>query len=210
MAIVFSVNGDAQIQGNLTVTGTLPSYPRASLVQDNEAEFDIPFETWRVWDAYGTVIPGTSAADDLGLYAGTFGTGVPYVATYDVKNAGAVTLRSRFRAQLPPSYVAGETVKVRFVGGMITTVASASATVDLEAYKTAKTNLITGSDLVTTSATTINSLTFANKDFVVTPTALTAGDWLDCRVTVAVNDSATGTAVIAAIASASFLLDIKG
>ena len=210
MAVVFNVNGDALIQGNLTVTGTKPPVLRSELVQDNEAEYDIPFESWRVFDAYQTSLPGTSASDDLGLYAGTFGTSTPAIKTYDLKNAGATNVRARFRVQLPPEYVAGETVKIRFYAGMETTVASASATIDVEAYKTAGDGLVSGSDLVTTSATTINSLTLANKDFLVTATALSPGDWLDCRVTIAINDSATATAVIGKIGKASLLLDIKG
>jgi hypothetical protein len=210
MAVVVTYNGDVQIQGNLTVTGTKPLIARSGLIQDAEAEHDIPFESWRVFDAYQTVLPGTSTGDDLGLYGGTFGTATPAVKTYDLKNAGATNVRARFRVQLPPWYDTGETVKIRFNAGMETTVASASATVDVEAYKTAGDGLVSGSDLVTTSATTINSLTLANKDFLLTSTALAPGDWLDCRVTIAINDSATATAVIGKIGKASLLLDIKG
>jgi hypothetical protein len=210
MAVVLNVNGDALVQGNLTVTGTKPPIARSGLVQDAEAEHDIPFENWRIFDAYQTVLPGTSAADDLGLYGGTFGTATPAVKTYDLKNAGATNVRARFRVQLPPWYDTGETVKIRFRAGMETTVASASATIDLEAYKTDSEGLVSGSDLVTTSATTINSLTLANKDFLLTATSLAPGDWLDCRVTIAINDSATVTAVIGKIGKASALLDIKG
>lgn len=210
MTTAFNVQGDALIQGNLAVTGTLPAYARTYLAQDNEAEYNIPFESWRVHDAYQTLLPGTSASDDLGLIGGTFGTNTPSVQTYDLKNAGATNVRARFHVRLPQEYVAGETVKLRFKAGMKTTVASASATLDAEAYKSANDGLVSGSDIVSTSATTINSLTFANVDFVVTPTTLSAGDWLDVRVTIAINDSATATAVIGAIGKASLLVDVKG
>ncbi len=79
----------------------------------------------------------------------------------------------------------------------------------MECYEIDK---ITGisADLITTAATTINSLTFTTKLFVVTPAALIAGDVLDVRIAVACNDAATGTAVTATIAAIDLLADIKG
>lgn len=197
-------------QNGLAVTGgSLPEYPRSSLQLDSEAAFVIPWTVWRVWDAYHTVLPGTSASDDLGLIGGTFATSSPSIQTYDVKNAGAVTLYARAMIPLPPEYVTGQTVKLRFKAGMLTTVASSSATIDAVAYRSNGESGI-GSDLVTTAATTINSLTLANKDFELDPSTLAAGDWLDVRVAIAVNDSATGTTVKGIIGSAALLCDIKG
>jgi hypothetical protein len=184
-------------------------YTRAKLTEDALQKFVVPFVDFRVWDAIATNLPGTSASDDLGLYGGTFGTDAPLIRTYDVKNAGAVTLRTRVQVCLPAEYVASGDITLRFHAGMITTVASSTATIDVEAYAADKDGTL-GSDLCTTSATTINSLTFAAKDFVITGTGLNPGDWLDVRVTIAVNDSATATAVIAAIGSAELLCDIKG
>ena len=199
-----------QVEGDLIVTGELPTYPRSSLQQDNFAAYPLPLEDWRIWDAYGTGLPATSATDDLGLYTSTFGTGLPYIGTGDVKALGAVTRYARLLFCLPPSYVAGETVQVNFSAGMLTTIADTLATVDVEVYKSASSTLVSGSDLVTTAATTINSVTFADTAFEVTATTLSPGDWIDIRVTVAVTDAATGTAVIAALAHAEMLLDIKG
>jgi hypothetical protein len=65
--------------------------------------------------------------------------------------------------------VAGETITLRLSAGMLTTVASSSCTVDVEMYLTNRESLVSGSDLCATSATTINSLTFANKDFTHHP-----------------------------------------
>lgn len=67
-----------------------------------------------------------------------------------------------------------------------------------------------GSDLVTTSATTINSLTAAAKEFAITPTGLVAGDELDVRVTIAITDGATATAVIGRIMKLYALLSVRG
>ena len=70
---------------------------------------------------------------------------------------------------------------------MGTTVAGTSCVVDVEAYKVGKDNTL-GSDICATSATTINSLTFANKDFTITAGTLAAGDVLDIRITITVVD----------------------
>jgi hypothetical protein len=197
-------------QGDLRLGGTFTRpLTRTELLQENLAAYQIPWTAWRVWDALQTNLPGTSAADDLALIGGTFGTGSPSIQTYDVKAAGAVTMYARAQFQLPPEYVAGETVTIRVHAGMLTTVASVSATVDVEAYESNDEAGI-GSDLVTTSATTINSLTLADKDFQMTVSGLTAGDWLDIRITVATNDGATATVVKGIIGNVEVLCDIKG
>lgn len=198
--------GAAFNENNLTSNTAIP---RSKLAQDALAIIPVPLERLRVWNAYATNLPGTSSSDDLGLDDGTFATGSQTVRTYDVKNAGAVTLYARFRVALPECYDAGQTLTLRFMAGMVTTVASVSATLDLQAYKVNREGSI-GSDLCTTSAISINSLTHANRDFTITPTGLVAGDVLDCRIAVAVNDSGTGTAVIASIGAIELLADIKG
>jgi len=203
--------GDVQIQGNFQCNGTRsPSITRSELTQENLAVYPLNHTDWRVWDAVQTNLPGTGAADDLAIIGGTFGTGVPSIQTGDVKNLGATPRYARIKFQLPPEYVAGETVTLRVKGGMVTTVASSSATIDFEVYKTDRGILVSGSDICATLATTINSTSFADKDFTITATSLSPGDILDIRMTIAVNDSGTGTAVIGCAGSVEFLLDIKG
>ncbi len=196
-------------EDTVTFRGSVSGVARSSLSQDSLEYYPLDLERWRVWDAYGTTLPGTSASDDLGLYAGTFGTGCPYIGTGDVK-ASTVTRYARIFFQLPPEYVDGQRVQLRARGGMLTTVAGTSCTVDFECYKANGDTTKTGSDLVSTSAQSINSLTFGDKDFTVTATSLYAGDWLDIRVTIASVDAATGTAVIGALAEIGVLLDIQG
>lgn len=204
------IPNNVDIEGDLIVRGNLPNIPRSSLVQDDFVSFMIPLERFRVWDAYATALPGTSATDDLGLITGTFGTAPPYIGTGDVKNS-TVTRYARVGYQLPAEYVAGQSVRLTLHAGMITTVSSGAATVDVECYRMAQDGSTgMGSDLVTTAATTIRSLTFGDKDFDITSTALSPGDWLDIRVTINIVDSATGTAVIGAILAAEMKLDIKG
>jgi len=198
------------ISGNLQVDGSLNSRPRSELIQDNFAIYGIPFSNFRIWDAFQTGI-STAASDDLGLSTGgTWGTNNPYISAGDLKAAGATTRRSRFTFTLPPEYVAGESVRIVATAGMVTTAADTSCTVDFEVYLCAKTTLASGSDLVTTSATTINSTSFAAKNFDLTSAGLTAGDMLDIRISIACTDAATVTAVIPAIAHLALALDIKG
>lgn len=199
-----------QITGNLQVDGSINSRPRSELIQDNFAVFGIPFSLLRIHDAFQTPI-STAASDDLGLSTGgTFGTNNPYISGGDLKTLGATTRRARFTFTLPPEYVAGESVRIVANAGMVTTAADTSCTLDFEVFKADKATLATGSDLVTTAATTINSTSFAAKNFDLTSAGLTAGDMLDIRISIACNDVATGTAVIPAIAHLALALDIKG
>src|SRR3990167_3164676 len=77
---------------------------RSKLAQNALSPFDVNLVDFRVWDAMQTNLPGTSATDDLGLYGNTFGTTSPLIRTYDVKAAGAVTLRARVLIPLPIEY----------------------------------------------------------------------------------------------------------
>ena len=212
MATVQNITGDVSISGSLRLGGTLtPALVKANILALAELQpFPIPLTDFRVWDAMQTVLPGTPATDDLGLVGGTFGTATPSIRTEDLKAAGATNKRARVLVQLPWEYVAGQSVTLRFKAGMITTVSDTTATLDVEAYKLQEDpDDAIGSDLVSTAATTINSLTFANIDFVVTPSGLSPGDILDVRVTIAVNDAAGATAVIAAFTIAKLLADVR-
>lgn len=207
MTTTFS--NDVRIQGDLKVTGSIPKPNRSDLVQDNNQVYTVPLTQFRVHDALHTNLPGTAADDDLALATGTLGTDAPKLSAGDLKAAGATTRYGRVQVPLPPEYQDGETVTLRVSAGMETTVADTSATVDVECYEVDREGGV-GSDLCTTSAQDINSLTFANADFTITPTGLSAGDLLDIRLAVAVNDAATGTAVTAVIGQVELLLDIKG
>lgn len=202
---------DVRVSGILTIkdTGVSPQTRLTILKQDALAMFPVNFMDLRVWDAIQTNLPGTPATDDLGLIGTSFGSTAPRVTAGDCKALGATSRYARFMVELPECYEAGETVTLAISAGMVTTVASSSCTVDVECYEIDKVGGI-GSDLCTTSATTINSLTFGTKSFTITPSALTAGDVLDIRITIAVNDAATVTAVTPTIAAIDLLCDIKG
>ncbi len=209
MAGEFRIKGDGEFSGTLTVGSYGTKIQRTDQTQEALAVFPIPFTSFRVHDALATNLPGTSATDDLGLDGGTFGTSQPTIRTSDLKAAGAVTRYARALVQLPECYDEGETVTLRLSAGMVTTVADTSCTIDAEVYKVGKDNSL-GSDICATAAVSINSLTFADKDFTITATTLSPGDVLDIRLAIACNDAATGTAVIAAIGGADLLCDIRG
>lgn len=204
------VMGDLRVTGDLTVGGNMPKTERSNIVQTALAKYPIPLTNWRVHDALQTNLPGTSSADDLAISGNTFGTNTPKLTTGDLKAAGAVTRYARALRELPPEYDPTETVQIRVSAGMETTVADTAATVDVEVYRVDREGGVDGADLVSTSAQDINSLTFGNKDFTVDAASLAAGDILDVRVALAVNDGATGTAVIGSIGSIELLADIRG
>lgn len=209
MTLAASFPGDVIVQGSLTVIGTPQALTRAQLTQSDNDEFGIPHTDWRVWDAMQTNLPGTAATDDLAIVGGTFGTASPAIQAGDLKAAGATTRYARCLFQLPNCYVAGQSVTIRAHCGMVTTVADTSCTIDFQAYRSDEETGI-GSDLVTTAATTMNSLTDADKDFVLSVATLNPGDTLDIRMAIACTDAATGTAVIPSVGAVTILCDVKG
>ncbi len=179
---------------------------RSALGQDDLQPYPILVRDLKVWDAPGSdAVVATGANDDLAVVYNTFLTAGPSIETGDVKNANS-SRKVGFQFAIPPEYVAGETITVRFHAGMKTTVAGTSCTVDFQAARAAAPTV----DVVSTAAQSINSLTAADKDFTITPTDCVPGDVLDCVVTIAYNDAVNGTAVIGKIYSINMLLDIKG
>lgn len=181
---------------------------RSALEQNDATAYSVPLEALRVWDAKATLPVATAANDDLALVTGTPGTNAPRIQSGDGK-ATTITRKIGFQFVLPAEYVSGESITLRLLAGMVTTVSDGTATVDANVYKVGTDGSV-GSDLVTTNAQSINDLTAANKDFTITPTGLVAGDILDVVVTIAITDAATGTAVIGQINKIQMLLDIKG
>lgn len=208
MSVVIPTN--LVVQGNVTVTGSIqPPIERADLLTNQSDEFLIPWEAWRIWDAFHTNLPGTAATDDLALIGGTLATNAPSIQAGDLKAAGATTRYARCCLPIPANFVTGGTVKLRAHAGMKTTVADTSCTIDFQAYRSDQEDGV-GSDLVTTAATSINSLTEADKDFTVDATTLLPGDYLDVRMAITCTDGATATAVIPFVGMVALVLDTKG
>jgi hypothetical protein len=179
---------------------------RAKLAQRVLGADSRPLSDCRTWDARGTNLPTAGASDDLGYVTGTLGTHLPNIQTGDLKNAGATTRYAGIVIPVPEDYETGETLTLRLTAGMMTTVASASATIDAQVYLSTADGLV-GADICATAAQSINSLTAADKDFSITETGIVAGDMLDVRIAIAVNDSATVTAVIGRLVAIKLLAD---
>lgn len=211
MSNVNTISGDQRINGDLTVTGVIgPARPRTELAIDALVPYPIPLTQFRQHDALQTVLSNTPASDDLGIAGGTWGTNCPKITTGDLKAAGATTRRARVSFPLPPEYIAADSIRIRLSAGMETHVADVSATIDVEIYKDKRDGTISGSDLVTTAAQSINSLVFADKSFDLDESTLSPGDSLDIRISIAVNDAASATAVIGSIGAVEVLMNVRG
>lgn len=173
--------------------------------------FPVDPASYRVWDANHTNAVGTAAADDLAITTSALtGSGASILLSAgDCKNLGATTRRVAFFMPIPQNYDDGETIQFRIRTKMETTIASTSCTVDLEAFVVG-TGTTVGSDLVTTAAIDMNTLTATDRDFVIDAASVNPGDMLQCRLSVAVSDTGTATAVTPVIISVALLCDTRG
>lgn len=205
-----TIDSDLDINGAVTAQSITAPIARSNLIVETQQVFALPLENFRVWDAYGTLL-GTPANDDLGITAGAFATGTPYISSGDVKAAGTTTRRARTTFLVPHNYVTTKTLVITLAAGMLTTVAGTSCTVDVEAYKFDENTLQTFGDFISTAAQSINSMSFANKDFAISLAGeIEPGTVLDIRVTITAVDPATVTAVTAAISNASVRCTTRG
>jgi hypothetical protein len=203
--------GDIVVPGVARITGGItPTLVRSSILALVElAEYTIPWTAWRVHDALATVLPGTAANDDLGLIGGAFGSASPTIQSVDFGGT-STTAYARCQIPLPAEYEAGQTVTLRFHAGMLV-VADATCTLDVVCYE-ADGEAGISADIVSESspAQSINSATFADINFIITPSALTAGDLLDVRIVVAGTDATNAQAnITAVIGSAKLLCDVR-
>uniref|UniRef100_A0A6M3ILE7 Uncharacterized protein n=1 Tax=viral metagenome TaxID=1070528 RepID=A0A6M3ILE7_9ZZZZ len=201
--------GSIVVAGDINMTGALsPTKTRTQLLAITElAAFTVPWTLWRVWDAMQTNLPGTAATDDLALVGGTWASGSPSLQGLDFKASSTIAY-ARAQIPLPWCYADGQTVLLQFHAGMLTTIADDAATLDVVCYETDEEAGISA-DLCATAEQSINSLTLADKNFTITPTALVAGDLLDVRIKVSGNDVANATATIPIIGAVQLLCDVR-
>lgn len=180
---------------------------RSSLGQEDAVPYPIKLEDWFIFDSTIHAPLGATAlsADDLIYTYGAAGTAEATITATD-PGGGTPTQKARARFVLPPEYVAGQTITLRVNGGMVTTIADASETVDFNVYRAAAPTV----DICATAAQSINSLTFADKDFTITPTDCVPGDILDILMTVAGSDVGNLGAMTPTITLVNVMLDIKG
>jgi len=113
---------------------------------------------------------------------------------------------------LPENYVAAGDVTVRLRSALIKTAAATNngSTLDVEAFEQA--DGAVGADICATAAATFAADdTWYNKDFVITPTGLVAGDKLLLKITSTVIDSEAGGGTLRLnIERPVLLCDVKG
>ena len=192
---------------NYTIAGNA-DIATTKLAQRVLAESITPLTQARTWDAVATNLPASASSDDLGLVSGTWGTNPARITAGDVKALGATTRRLYVAIPIPANYEDGQTIQLQIRAKMETTVADVSCTIDAEAYVGA--DGAVGSDLVTTTAQSMNSLTAAAYTFTVNATGVDPGDLLEVRLSISSNDAATATAVTPAIYSIALLCDTRG
>lgn len=162
----------------------------------------LPITSFRVHDAFQTVLPGTASSDDLAVIGGTFGTAHPHLEGVDFGGT-STTAYARCIFALPANYVSGGAITLRIRAGMITSIADTSADFDAEVFRASGTAVAVGSDICATAAQSGNSLTYANLDFTITPTGCVAGDLLDIRLKVTGTDGANAAVLIPSISKVS-------
>lgn len=199
-------------KGNLrlnNVNGWLEDVVRSEFKLEPNAVYAIPVEQWRKWNDMAVNLLVTAADDDLELTTGTLGTDFPSIGTGDLDSAGATTRYAAVTISLPPEYEPAGALKIRVIVANKTNIPDTSSTVDIEAYPSDE-DATASSDLVSTSALSIQNLTFANKDFTLTPTDLNPGDEIHIRIAIAVNDASTGNPVLTVVAKVALLCSIRG
>jgi hypothetical protein len=138
--------------------------------------YAVPIHAFRFWTDMAVNLPAAAANDDMGIVTGTPGTDVATLQGIDFKG-GTSDHKCAFEFNLPSDYEAGQAVTLRLRCAMLTTVSAQTSTVDANCYKSNRSGAA-GADIVATAEQSINSLTHADKDFVITPTGLAAGDRL--------------------------------
>ena len=175
----------------------------ATLADTNE-EVRLPLTSAKTWDALATPLPAAQSADDMAIITGTPGTDAPTLQADDPGGTTS-TAYAAFEFVIPQSYRSGGAVTVRAKAGVLTTVSDTTLTLDCSCWKDAGTGLV-GEDLCTTTLQSINSLTPANMDFIITPTGFVAGDRLIIQFVIAGEDSGNAGTITPEISNVSVLV----
>ncbi len=184
--------------------GTDPTWssavPRATLLQEDLALYDIPLAGLRQADQAVMGITGTSGDHFYDI------SGNAPVLLGNTPSSSTVTDISTFDFALPAEYVDGETITLR-INAKVDATADTNS-LDLEAYLVNKLAGTVGSDIQSTTikSTTASAVAY---DFTITPTSLVAGDMLHFLMTT-VNADGDGSDGIVSIFSIQAMIDIKG
>jgi len=179
---------------------------RTKLATDLQKPFRIPLAS--VLGADGADLAVTETAGDFYRNIGTNQLLILGEVSNGTVGADTEVSVGLFEFQLPPEYKDGGDITIRAGVDVVGSGALGTCTIDFSAYLQNKVSGAIGSDLVSTAAAAI-SATAANKDFVVTPTGLVAGDLLMIKMTTSV-DNTNSTAIQAQISGLEVLCDVQG
>jgi len=191
----------------LALVTTLPAIPRADLLQEDLVSFPVDLASLQIWNSATGGRLVAAGTDDLGYVPGTWATASPMINSI-TSSGTTVAEYGRFRVKLPESYVSAGRVQIK-CHCQVEVQANVSAELDIVVYESDKEGGI-GADLNTTAAKNINAVAWADVTFEITATGLVAGDELDCRLHVALDDTAGANACIANIGKIELLCAIKG
>jgi hypothetical protein len=183
------------------------------LARRNLQEHVVDLTQCRIHDDFGVILPNAGATDNLGLVGGSFGTNAPSLQTEDHQdNGGALLNKGAFTYALPPQYVPGRPVLIRFQAGMISNVADQNATLDIECHSNDEDNSVSA-DLASAAVSNNMNIIIASVktiDFTITAAALSPGSVLNVEFSTSVDDDATSAEVIGCITKISVLCDTQG
>lgn len=137
-------------------------------------------------------LAATAGSSLLGLSAGTHGTHAPMLIG-EAASGNSKTNEGRFLFTLPENYTAATNLVLR-MHAKVTGNLQVSQTIDASVYESDKEGAAGGSptDLCATAAQALTS-SWADYNFTITGTNLVAGDVIDVKVTLAIDDTG-GTA----------------
>lgn len=199
-------NRKLEIPSGSTLDIPAGTVARAELVEDALQPYGIPI----VGLQQTTGIP-LAVTETAGNFNVDVTTNVILAKAEITDNETEVSV-TQFQFVLPPEYVSGGDISIRLPVAIVKTGAGSNngSTIDCSVYKQASGAV--GSDLVTTAAQTFAALdTWYNKDFVVTPTGLVAGDILNVVISSSVIDNEAGAGTLRLnMSPPRVLLDVKG
>ena len=179
---------------------------RSQLALNDLDPYPVALDTWRVTGT-GALL-GTAAGTPSGAFGitvGTHGTASPKLVG-ESASGNSKTNSCRKLVYMDARYDDGETVTIR-VHARITANCNTAQTLDVEAYAGDKEAGV-GSDLVTTSAQTLTT-SWADYDYTVTVTGLSAGDPLDVEITGVANDTGGTAGAVIEIGDIRILADTR-
>ncbi len=149
----------------------------AVLAGTDSGSLSLPMEQWKVWDAMQTNLPGTAAADDLGLTTGTFLTSAPTIVGVDY--GGTTTTAYARRQVIIPSDYVPTTNATLVVDASMAVVSDTTAIIDFEVVDQTDAPSV---DVCATAQQSCNVVGTNLLTFTLTGTNFSAGSLLDIRM----------------------------